>query len=219
MLFAVVDSHLDAVFPMEMFGEVLCGIDATVLASSAAEREHQVGESALDESLHMEVGQTIDALQKIEQFAVLFQKVDDGLVESRQLLVLLVTTWVVGAAAVEHISASIARRVLGESSLEGETRHIDHQRLAVGLGVVGVLFQQRGHMGAEGLSVHLAVDGCRALTFPHQSVHFLGVTNRLDDGFQTGVVVAPSLCGQLSESGKGCRDVADEIDLLLLRPR
>ena len=64
MLFAMVDSDLDAAFPMEVFSQMLCGIDTAMLTASATKGEHEMSESAFHETLHMEVGQTIDALQQ-----------------------------------------------------------------------------------------------------------------------------------------------------------
>ena len=126
VLLAVGDDDFDAVFAVQVFREVLGGIDAAMLAACAAESEHEMCETALHESLHMEVGQSIDALEEVDQLSVLLQEVDHGLVESCQLFVLLIASWIVGAAAVEHITATIAGGVFWKSFLEGEAHHIDH---------------------------------------------------------------------------------------------
>ena len=51
------DVYLDAEFRVQVFSEVLCGIDTAVLAARASEAELQVGEAALDVACHMTVAQ------------------------------------------------------------------------------------------------------------------------------------------------------------------
>ena len=56
------DVHLDAVFLMYVFCQMLCGIDATVLSAGASEGEHQTRKASLNISLHMGIGQLIHTL-------------------------------------------------------------------------------------------------------------------------------------------------------------
>ena len=113
---------------VEVFGEVLGGIDATVLAAGTSEGELEVGESTLDVALHMEIGEAVDAVEEGEDFAILFKEVDDGLVESCECLVGFVATGIVGATAVEHITASVAAGIVGDAFLERERPDIDLKR-------------------------------------------------------------------------------------------
>ena len=65
VLFPMRDMHLDAELLVEMFGKMLSTVDAAVLATRAAEAEHQMGEAALDIPCHMLVGESIDMLEKL----------------------------------------------------------------------------------------------------------------------------------------------------------
>ena len=46
----------DAIFLMQMFGEVLGAIDGTVLAACATKGEHEVCEATLEVALYMGIG-------------------------------------------------------------------------------------------------------------------------------------------------------------------
>ena len=97
-LLAVDDMHLYAKLVVDMLGQVLRAVDTAVLASCAAEAEHQAGEAALDVAAHVMVGQFIDAIEELQYLAIVFQKADDRRIQSRELLVGLITAWVVRAA-------------------------------------------------------------------------------------------------------------------------
>ena len=60
----------------------------------------------------MGIGQLIHAVQEGQYLTIVLQETDDGLVQTSQLLVRLVTTWVVRATAVEDIATTIAALVL-----------------------------------------------------------------------------------------------------------
>ena len=45
----------DAEFVVDVLCHVLGGIDTTVLSSCASKGKHEMGESSVDESLHMEI--------------------------------------------------------------------------------------------------------------------------------------------------------------------
>lgn len=55
-LFAMTDTHFDAEFLVDMLCQMLSGIDAAVLASGAAETEHQRSETTLNVSANMGIG-------------------------------------------------------------------------------------------------------------------------------------------------------------------
>ena len=63
-LFAVAEFDADAVFLVEVLGQMLGGIDAAMLAARAAEREHETGESALDVSLYVGIGQSVHGFEE-----------------------------------------------------------------------------------------------------------------------------------------------------------
>ena len=107
----------DAELPVEVFGHVLRTIDGAMLTASTAKGNLQVGETAVNPALHMEIDQGIDAGEELENFSVALQEIDDGLVESRQVFVLGIASWIVGAAAVEDISAAIAGDIVGDAFL------------------------------------------------------------------------------------------------------
>ena len=107
-LFAVAYMHLDAEFPVNVLGQVLCAVDAAMLAACASEAEHKAGEASLHIAVDMCIGQLVDALQEGEDFTIVFKEADDRLVESRQLFIGFVTTGVVCASAVEDVSSAIA---------------------------------------------------------------------------------------------------------------
>ena len=76
------DMHLNAKLFMQMFGQMLCRINATVLTSRATKAEHQVGETTLDVATHMVIGQGIYTIKKVENFAIIFQKAYNRLVKT-----------------------------------------------------------------------------------------------------------------------------------------
>ena len=111
-------SDVNAVFLVQMFGKMLSRIDAAMLATRASESEHQVGEAALEITLHMMICQPIDALQEREYLPVFLKETYYRLIQTRQLLVCLITAWVVSASAVEDISSAVAALVLRNPALE-----------------------------------------------------------------------------------------------------
>ena len=108
ILFAMVEVDGNTELLMQVFSKVLGTIDATMLTACASESKLKMGKSSVQISLYMEVCQTIDALKEREDFSVLFQKVDDRLVESCQLFVLLITSRIVRTAAIKDITASVS---------------------------------------------------------------------------------------------------------------
>ena len=60
------DADFDAIFLVEVLGQMLGGIDRAMLSAGASEGEHQVGESALQITLYVGIGQPIDTVEEGE---------------------------------------------------------------------------------------------------------------------------------------------------------
>ena len=112
---------------MDVLGQMLGGVDGAVLSASASEAEHERGEAAFQIALHMGIGQLTDMVEEAQYLAVVLQELDDGSVQARQVLVLLIAPGVVGAAAVEDIAAAIAALVLRNAMLVAEAEDADAQ--------------------------------------------------------------------------------------------
>lgn len=110
----------DVIFLFQVLSQVLGAIDRTVLTAGATERHLQVGEIALEEPLHVMVDKGIDGVQEGEYLAVLLEEVDDGLIQAREGLELLVLTRVVGRTAVEHIPATVTGFIDWNAALKRE---------------------------------------------------------------------------------------------------
>ena len=104
---AEVNLHLGKML-MDMFCQMLRAIDGAMLSACTAKAEHQTGEATLYVTLHMGIGQAIDAFEECENLAVVFQELYHRLVKSRHVLILFVATWVMGGTAVEDVAATIA---------------------------------------------------------------------------------------------------------------
>ena len=126
-LFAMAEAYLYAKFLVNMLGQMLGTIHATMLTARTAETEHQVGKAALQVSLDMSVGQLIYTLEEGENLAIILEETDNRLVDTGKFLVRLVSTGVVRATAVEDIAAAIAAGILGDTLAEGETEDAYHQ--------------------------------------------------------------------------------------------
>ena len=118
----------------------------------------------------MGIGQLIDAVEESQNLAIVLEETNHGLVQSRQLLVRLVTARIVGGTAVEDIAAAIAALVLGNAFGKREAIDTHHQR-ALGIilgergrtilrmGLVGVLVGGLIAVGARGCSLNLLERG------------------------------------------------------------
>ena len=109
--------YLDVEFIVQMLCEVLGTIDGTVLATGATESNLQVGKIAFDKPRGVMIHQGINGVYERQYLAVVLKKIDDGLVEAREGLILLVLAGVVGAATVEDITASVTTFVNGKTLL------------------------------------------------------------------------------------------------------
>ena len=125
-LFAVAEVHFYAVAGVEVEGEVLGTVDAAMLPARAAEGEHEVGEAALKVALYVLVGEGIDAGEETGNLTVVFKKLDDGGIETREVLIGLVAPGVVGGTAVENVAATVAGGVGGNAALIAETEDTNY---------------------------------------------------------------------------------------------
>ena len=128
ILLSMTQTHLYAKLLMKMLSKVLGTIDAAMLSARTAEGEHQRREATLNVSGDMGIGQFIDAVKERQNLAVVLQKADDRLVESRHVFVFLITPGVVRRTAVEHIAATITALILGNAFLIGEAENADYKR-------------------------------------------------------------------------------------------
>ena len=209
--------HLDAILLVDMLRQVLRTIDAAVLSARASEAEHQGSEAPLHISLHMMVGQLIDRFEEVEDLAVVLQKSDHRLVQSRQFLVRLIASRVVRASAVEDIASAVARLVLGNAVLVGEAIYTDHQRaLAIVFREGGGTIQRVGledvvRRGAEAIGPVLRwfLDARKLWQF-HQA---------LQDRHQVGVGEGATVEGeQVAQVLDSPRYGVDEVALMLEVP-
>ena len=115
------DAYLNAKLLMDMLGKMLRGIDGAMLSTRAAEREHQRCKTTLHIAAHVSIRQLIDGIEESKNFTIILQEADNWLIKSRQLLVRFVATRVVGAATIEHITAPVARFILGNALAVRET--------------------------------------------------------------------------------------------------
>ena len=120
VLFAMGEVDADAIFLVEVLGEVLSTIDGAVLTTRATEGEHQVGEAALEVTLDVVVGQTINAVKEGEDLAVVLEELDDGSLQAVELLVRFVATGIMRGTTVEDVASAVAAAVLGDAALVGE---------------------------------------------------------------------------------------------------
>ena len=78
--------HPDGVFRDEMLSEMLGTVGGAMLPAGAAETDLKMREATGKEALHVNIDQGIDIVQELEYLAVFFEKVNDGLIQSGQLL-------------------------------------------------------------------------------------------------------------------------------------
>ena len=122
-LFPMAHMHFDAEFAMNMLCQMLCRVDAAMLSAGASEREHKVGKSAVNITPHMSVSQLVHAFEEGQDLAIVLKESYYRFVETRELLVRLIASGVVGGAAVEHIAATVARLIGRDSLAIGEAEH------------------------------------------------------------------------------------------------
>lgn len=126
-LFAMAEAHLNAIFAVQVLGQMLCRIYGAMLPTGAAEGEHQRGEAALKVTLHMGIGKSVDAFEEGQYLPIFLKELDDGFIETRHFFVLLIATRIVRGTAVEYVAATIAALVLGDSLAVRETEDADDE--------------------------------------------------------------------------------------------
>ena len=115
---AEVDFHSKLL--MDVFCYVLGTIDRTMATTCTAKGDLHIGETTLLETGNMEIDEAIDAIKEGENLAIRFEEVDNGLVKTCEWLIFVIASWIVGAPTIEHVTATIATFVFGDSLFEGE---------------------------------------------------------------------------------------------------
>ena len=211
MLLAMDYMHLNPKLLMDMFSQMLGTVDATVLTTRTAKREHERGEAALNVTAHMGISQLIDAVEEGENLTVVFQETDDRLVHTRELFVGLVTTGVMSATAVEHIASAITRLILRNALAVRETVDSHHQRtFAVILGEGGRSIHGMGMVDVTRGSA-IAVGTIDSRLFDTGETGHLGETAQHVDQIRIGKAVELEQFAQVLD-GRG--DGIDEVALL-----
>ena len=126
-----------------------------MLTTRTAKREHQRREATLYISTHVSISQLIHGIEEGQNFSVVLQETDDGLVESCQLLIGLITAWVMRRTTIEDVATAIAGLVLRNTFSIRETEDTHHQR------TLCVVFRERGRavlrMGLIGIVIRCLV--------------------------------------------------------------
>ena len=136
LLFAVVEDNVDVgVARAEGFGELFGAVDGAVLAAGASEADGEVGEVAFEVFVDALADDGEGVVEEDGDGLFVAQELDDWGVLACIGLVFGVAARVGESAAVEDMSAAIARRVVGEALLEGEAHHRDGELRVIGLGV------------------------------------------------------------------------------------
>ena len=107
------DAH--AVLFSKVSGKVLGAINGTVLPACAAERYHQVLESAREVFFHRVVDDAVYMGEEVLHRLLFVEESDDGFVHASELFVLVVAPRVMYGAAVEDKAASVSTGVFGKS--------------------------------------------------------------------------------------------------------
>ena len=119
MLFTMTNLHFYTKLPVNMFGKMLRRIYTAMLTACTSETEHQRGETTLHVAVYMMVGKCINMIQELQYLTIILQESDNRLIQTRQLLIRLVSARVMGTSAVEDITSTIARRILWNALTEG----------------------------------------------------------------------------------------------------
>ena len=82
------DVHLYSELLVQMLRQVLRRVDTAMLSAGATEGEHKVGEATVDVTLHVSIGEFVDAIEEGEYLAIVLEEAYHGLVKSGELLVL-----------------------------------------------------------------------------------------------------------------------------------
>ena len=90
-------------------------IHRSVLPTRASKADHQIAESSVDIALYGSIHQRISRVKEGENLAIVFEELDDRLIESGKETVALILTGVVNRATVEYEAAAIARFIVGDT--------------------------------------------------------------------------------------------------------
>ena len=113
-------THLRVLFG-NMTSDVLGTIYGAVLAAGAAERHHEILESARLVFLYRVIYDAIDVSEELLHGFFLVEEGDDGFIASGDLFVLVVASGIVYGATVENEATSITAIVAGNASFVRET--------------------------------------------------------------------------------------------------
>ena len=113
---------------VDMLCKVLGTIYGAVLTACASEREHKTGETSLDISCYVGIGKLVNGIEEGEDFSVILKETDYWLIQACEFLVRLITSRVVRASAIEHISAAVTAIIFRNAFVERETEHLYYQR-------------------------------------------------------------------------------------------
>ena len=76
----------------------------------------------------MSVGQFINRIKESEYLTIVFKESDNRFIESCQLFVWLITTWIVSRTTIEDISSTVTTLIFGDALTVRETINLDSQR-------------------------------------------------------------------------------------------
>lgn len=119
-MFAMTEVDFHTELLVDVFCYMLGTIDRTMATTCAAKGNLHIGETTLLETSNMEIDEAIDTIEEGENLTIRFEEVDDGLVKTSEWFIFVVASWVVGASTIEHVTATIATFVFGDSLFEGE---------------------------------------------------------------------------------------------------
>ena len=105
-------------FLVDMLCKMLGAVHGAVLTACASEREHKTGEASLDISCYVGIGKLVNGIEEGEDFSVVFKETDYWLIQACEFLVRLITSRVVSASAIEHISATVTAIIFWNAFVE-----------------------------------------------------------------------------------------------------
>ena len=126
---------LNVVFLFEVCRQMFGAIDRAMLTSGTTESDLQMVKTTLEEPLHMMIHQGVHGIQEGQYLTVFLQEIYHRLIETRESLVFVVFTGVVGTAAIEDIPASVSGLIRRDSALEGERINGNYKGLTLALTV------------------------------------------------------------------------------------
>lgn len=126
---------LNVVFLFEVCRQMFGAIDRAMLTSGTAESDLQMVKTTLEEPLHMMIYQGVHGIQERQYLTVFLQEIYHRLIETRESLVFIVFTGVVGTAAIEDIPAAVSGLIRRDSALEGERINGNYKGLTLALTV------------------------------------------------------------------------------------